>query len=193
MTCAPGCCGLLDFDRDRQQLSSGFTVIPARSAEQQCRNDRGHADCPHDRENSEKTKHISCFHSGRPWPLSRRRLARGPIRRFRMTRSIGRWSFEMSFWLSYDEPWFTSHREHAVGPPAQYARCLIEGGATKVGAVQECCGFSGTSLSLSAIRPSSGSERALIFRIALLRWTFTVASAMPISPAICLLRRPRAT
>src|SRR5271166_902020 len=43
------------------------------------------------------------------------------------------------------------------------------------------------------IRPSSGSERACIFRIALLRWTFTVASAMPISPAICLLRRPRAT
>jgi hypothetical protein len=59
--------------------------------------------------------------------------------------------------------------------------------------VQELCGFSVTSLSLSAIRPSSGSERAFIFRIALLRWTFTVASAMPISPAICLLRRPRAT
>ena len=58
---------------------------------------------------------------------------------------------------------------------------------------QEGCGFSGTSLSLSAIRPSSGSEWAFIFRIALLRWTFTVASAMPISPAICLLRRPRAT
>jgi len=48
-------------------------------------------------------------------------------------------------------------------------------------------------LSFSAIRPSSGSERASIFRIALLRWTFTVASAMPISPAICLLSRPRAT
>ena len=41
-------------------------------------------------------------------------------------------------------------------------------------------GFSDTSLSLSAIRPSSGSEWAFIFRIALLRWTFTVASAMPI-------------
>jgi hypothetical protein len=37
--------------------------------------------------------------------------------------------------------------------------------------VQECCGFSGTSSSLSTIRPSSGSERAFIFRIARLRWT----------------------
>jgi hypothetical protein len=35
--------------------------------------------------------------------------------------------------------------------------------------VQELCGFSDTRLSLSAIRPSSGSERAFIFRIALLR------------------------
>ena len=60
MTCAPGCCGLLDFDRDRQQLSSGFTVIPARFAEQQCRNGRNHANCRHIRENSEKTEHISC-------------------------------------------------------------------------------------------------------------------------------------
>jgi hypothetical protein len=59
--------------------------------------------------------------------------------------------------------------------------------------VQECCGFSGTSLSFSANRPSSGSVRTRIFRIALLRWTFTVLSVMPISPAICLLRRPRAT
>ena len=33
-------------------------------------------------------------------------------------------------------------------------------------------------MSLSAIRPSSGSEWAFIFRIALLRWTFTVASAI---------------
>ena len=60
MPCAPGCCGLLDFDRDRQRLPSGFTVIPARFAEQQCRNDRGRANCRHNRENSEKTKHISC-------------------------------------------------------------------------------------------------------------------------------------
>jgi hypothetical protein len=58
---------------------------------------------------------------------------------------------------------------------------------------RECRGYSNTSWSLSAIRPSSGRERAFIFRIALLRWTFTVASAMPISLAICLLRRPRAT
>jgi hypothetical protein len=59
------------------------------------------------------------------------------------------------------------------------------------GTAQECCGVSGTSLSLSAMRPSSGSERACIFCIALLRCTFTVASAMPISRAVCLLRRPR--
>ena len=60
-------------------------------------------------------------------------------------------------------------------------------------AAQERCGVSGTSLSLSAIRPSSGSEPAFIFCIALLRCTFTVASAMPMSWAICLLKRPRAT
>jgi hypothetical protein len=59
--------------------------------------------------------------------------------------------------------------------------------------LQKCCGSSGTSLSLSAIRLSAGSERAFIFRIRRLRCTFTVASAMPMSPAICLLRRPRAT
>ena len=46
---------------------------------------------------------------------------------------------------------------------------------------QERCGSSDTSWSLSAIRPSSGSELAFIFCIALLRCTFTVASAMPIS------------
>ena len=60
-------------------------------------------------------------------------------------------------------------------------------------AVQTRSGSSDTRLSLSAIRPSSGSEPAFIFCIALLRCTFTVASAMPISWAICLLRRPRAT
>jgi hypothetical protein len=139
-TCAPGCCGLLDFDRDRQQLPFGFTVMPARFTEQQCRNDRGHANCRHDRENSEKTKHISCSHSGRPWPLSRRRLARGSIRRFRMTRSIGRWSFEMSFWLSYDEPWFTNHGEHAVGPPAQYARSPGSGGQERLARFRSVAG-----------------------------------------------------
>ena len=47
MPCAPGCRGLLDFDRDRQQLSSGFTVIAARFAEQQCRNGRNNANCRH--------------------------------------------------------------------------------------------------------------------------------------------------
>ena len=36
------------------------------------------------------------------------------------------------------------------------------------------------TLSMSAIRLSSGSERAFIFRIRLVRCTFTVDSAMPI-------------
>jgi len=58
---------------------------------------------------------------------------------------------------------------------------------------QESCDFSDTRPSLAAILPNSGSERAFIFRIAWLRWTFTVGSLIPISPAICLLRRPRAT
>ena len=53
--------------------------------------------------------------------------------------------------------------------------------------------FSGASLSMSAIRLSSGSERACIFRITWVRCTFTVDSAMPISLAICLLRRPAVT
>jgi hypothetical protein len=88
-------------------------------------------------------------------------------------------------------------------PRGRAAESLVRHNARRAGSretqkwadlpVQELYDFSGTSLSLSAIRPSSGSERAFIFRIALLRWTFTVASAMPISPAICLLRRPRAT
>jgi len=53
--------------------------------------------------------------------------------------------------------------------------------------------FSGISFSLSTIRQSSGSDVALIFRIMLLRCTFTVVSVMPISPAICLFSRPAAT
>ena len=53
---------------------------------------------------------------------------------------------------------------------------------------QERCGFSCVSLRMSAIRPSSGSERAFIFRIRLVRCTFTVDSAIPISWAICLLK-----
>jgi hypothetical protein len=53
---------------------------------------------------------------------------------------------------------------------AARAGTLIEGGARRlVCPVQECWNFSGKSFSLSAIRPSSGSERAFIFRIALLR------------------------
>jgi hypothetical protein len=58
---------------------------------------------------------------------------------------------------------------------------------------RECCFFPSAGLSFSTIRPSLGSERAFIFRIALLRCIFTVASAMPLSKAICLLKRPRAT
>jgi hypothetical protein len=50
-----------------------------------------------------------------------------------------------------------------------------------------------TSLSLSAILVSSLSDLALILRVKLLRWTFTVVSLMPNSPAICLLSRPRST
>src|SRR4051794_30054003 len=41
------------------------------------------------------------------------------------------------------------------------------------------------SFNKSAIRLSSGNERAFILRIRLLRWTFTVDSVMPISFAIC--------
>ena len=44
---------------------------------------------------------------------------------------------------------------------------------------QDCYGLSDTSLSLSAIRPSSGSESAFILSISLLRYTFTVATAIP--------------
>ncbi len=55
------------------------------------------------------------------------------------------------------------------------------------------CGLSGTRFSLSAMRPSSAIEVAFILCIKLLRWTFTVVSLMPRSPAICLLRRPCAT
>jgi hypothetical protein len=51
-------------------------------------------------------------------------------------------------------------------------------------------GRSGSSLSLSTMRQSSASDAILIFRMKLLRWTFTVDSAMPISAAICLLSRP---
>ena len=49
----------------------------------------------------------------------------------------------------------------------------------------DCCEF---NFSVSAIRQSSGNERAFIFRIRWVRCTFTVASAMPISLAICLFR-----
>src|SRR6266850_1401327 len=60
-------------------------------------------------------------------------------------------------------------------------------------ATYECSDFSGSSFNLSAIRQSSGSDVALIFRIKLLRCTFTVVSVMPKSPAICLFSRPATT
>ena len=102
------------------------------------------------------------------------------------------------------QPFVTSKRQQTREDGGQYeggarpALCTRGGRGARIvrktdGPVQECGGFSGTSLSRSTNRPSSGSERTFIFRIALLRWTFTVASAIPISPAICLLRRPRAT
>jgi hypothetical protein len=116
------------------------------------------------------------------------------------------------------ERWFTSRSENALC----VLGCLKDGGGADEGmkdviteppdhqhvtagsfvvrdvrktdtSVQECCGSSGSSVSLSAIRLSSGSERAFILCIRRLRCTFTVASAMPISPAICLLRRPCTT
>src|SRR5260221_1981124 len=58
---------------------------------------------------------------------------------------------------------------------------------------QEFCGCCSLALRVSAIRLSSGSERAFIFRIRWVRCTFTVDSAIPISLAICLLRRPATT
>src|SRR5208282_4387995 len=65
-------------------------------------------------------------------------------------------------------------------------------GKARRGQMPDQCrgGFSCASSSLSAIRLSSGSEWAFIFRIRLLRCTFTVLSVIPMSPAICLLRRP---
>src|SRR6266849_1119837 len=50
---------------------------------------------------------------------------------------------------------------------------------------QEFCGCCSLTLRVSAIRLSSGSERAFIFRIRWVRCTFTVDSAIPISLAIC--------
>jgi len=53
--------------------------------------------------------------------------------------------------------------------------------------------FSGRSFSLSTIRQSSATDPALSLCIMLLRWTFTVVSVTPISPAICLFSRPSTT
>jgi hypothetical protein len=78
----------------------------------------------------------------------------------------------MPSWSNSPEPWFTNCTEQAIGQAAERAGALDERGAGKADApVQEFCGFSDSSLSLSAIRLSSGSERAFIFRVALLRWT----------------------
>jgi hypothetical protein len=58
---------------------------------------------------------------------------------------------------------------------------------------QQLRDFSAVKFSLSAIRAKSGSEAAFIFRMTWPRWTFTVISLMPMSYAICLLRRPATT
>src|SRR3974390_426008 len=73
------------------------------------------------------------------------------------------------------------------GPP----RAPLEEDETDQG--YDRCGPPECSLSISAIRLSSGSDRAFIFRIKWLRCTFTVDSVMPISAAICLFRRPAVT
>src|SRR3974390_1054857 len=73
------------------------------------------------------------------------------------------------------------------GPPGA---TLEEDSASQA---QDRCGPPEGSLSISAIRLSSGSDRAFIFRIKWLRCTFTVDSVMPISAAICLFRRPAVT
>jgi hypothetical protein len=104
-----------------------------------------------------------------------------------MPRSIQRWSFTISSSSDGSEPWFTRGRRIAG---AARAGALIEGGARWAGLpVQECCGFSGTSLSLSAFPPSSGSERPFIFRIIQWRWTFTVVVSIAKLRAYCGLRR----
>src|SRR6266436_3728551 len=125
-----------------------------------------------------------------------------------MPRSIARWSCGIALLFRCAERWFTSRSENALC----VLGCLKDGGADREmkdaitkqpdqqhstagsfvvrdvrktdTSVQECCGSTGTSLSLSAIRLSSGSERAFILCIRRLRCTFTVASAMPISPAL---------
>jgi hypothetical protein len=69
---------------------------------------------------------------------------------------------------------------------------VVPGSRTRFRWCYESLGF-GSSFSLSAIRQSSATDAAFIFRIMLLRWTFTVVSVMPISPAICLFNRPSTT
>src|SRR5262249_38726379 len=59
-----------------------------------------------------------------------------------------------------------------------------------------CIGGHGASRrrpSASAMRTSSASDLAPIFRITLPRWTLTVISLTPISPAICLFSKPAVT
>src|SRR5882672_12900504 len=57
-----------------------------------------------------------------------------------------------------------------------------------------CYGFRRWGMpSVSDILTSSASEPASILRITWPRWTLTVSSLMPSSPAICLLRKPETT
>jgi hypothetical protein len=39
----------------------------------------------------------------------------------RAEENIGKRGEPEPLWLSYDEPWFTSHGQRAVGPPARHA------------------------------------------------------------------------
>src|SRR5262249_61950262 len=70
-------------------------------------------------------------------------------------------------------------------PPGQRARAKAP--------AQELRRCSGVKLSMTAIRLSSGREWAFIFRIRLVRCTFTVDSAMPVSVAIHLFRHAPGT
>jgi hypothetical protein len=68
----------------------------------------------------------------------------------------------MSLWSDSAELWFTGRGEQAAGPPAQHPRAPLSREAQErpVCQIQECCGFSGTSLSLSTMGFSSGIAAA---------------------------------
>src|SRR4051812_28355789 len=106
-----------------------------------------------------------------------------------MPRSIARWSCGIFLLFRCAERWFTSRRENALcvlgcikdegadredegrytrgaDPSARQSGQFVARDVRKADtSFQECCGSTGTSLSLSAIRLSSGSERAFILCI----------------------------